>query len=145
MSDVAAARASLAAGLFRDTVYVLRTTVLDDGGGGTYPDPAGPIEYGPILGAFSRQSGRELVASSQVQQRGTYRLALPVATDVLATDQIIYQGMRYNVVFCPPLTALNLSRVVELEEAGRAFTQGELTDADGQTIFDADGQTVTDT
>lgn len=117
----AGARARLAARMFRDSVYILRTALLDDGAGSSYPDPAGPVALGPILGAFSRLTGRELVASSQVQQRGTYRLALPSATDIRATDQIAYQGLIYAVVFCPPLTALNLSRVVELEEAGGVF------------------------
>lgn len=116
MSDMSAARADFAAGMFRDSVTILRTALLDDGGGGTYPDPAGPTET-PTIGAFSRLTGRELVASSQTQQRGSYRLALPVATDIQETDQVTYQGRTYNVVFCPPLTALNLSRVVELEEA----------------------------
>jgi hypothetical protein len=103
--------------MFRDSVTILRTALVDDGAGGQYPDPAGPTETGPIIGAFSRLSGRELVASSQMQQRGSYRLALPVATEIRETDQVRYQGRVYSVVFAPPLTALNLSRVVELEEA----------------------------
>jgi hypothetical protein len=111
------ARASLQAGMFRDSVTILRYTLLDDGAGGQYPDPAGPTSIGPIVGAFSRLTGRELIVSSELQQRGTYRLALPVDTDIRETDQVNYQGRVYNVVFCPPLTALNLSRVVELEEA----------------------------
>jgi len=146
-SAIDRARVRLAADMFRDTIYVLRFAFLDDGAGGQYPDPAGPTAYGPFLGAFSRQSGTEQVIDSQWQQRGTYRLALPIGTDVRDTDQIAYQGLTYNVAFAPPLTGLNLSRVVELNEAGGtwiAVTIG-IVDADGLTITDADGQIVTET
>lgn len=110
------ARTVLQATLFRDSVTIVRQALLDDGRGGQYPDPSGPTEIGPILGAFSRLTGRELIAAEQLQQHGTYRLALPVATDIRATDQVRFGSVTYNVVWAPPLTGMNLSRVVGLDE-----------------------------
>jgi Phage head-tail joining protein len=116
-NPIADARIALQAGLMRDSGTIVRPVLLDDGAGGQYPDPSGPTEINVPACAFSRLTGRELEAAAQLQQRGSYRLALPIDTDIQAADQFRYSGVIYNVVWAPPLTALNLSRVVGLEEA----------------------------
>jgi len=110
-------RIALQATLMRDSCVIVRPRVLSDGAGSTYPDPAGPLSIGPIVCTFSKMRGREQEIADQVQSRGDYRLALPVATDIRLTDQVAVLSGVYNVVWAPPVAALSLSRVVGLEEA----------------------------
>jgi len=115
--DLSRPRAIVAAKLMNDSCTILRPIVIDDGAGGTRPDPDGPEEIGPIVCAFSKMRGREQVVADQLQSRGDYRLALPVATDIRLTDQVAVLSGVYNVVWAPPVAALSLVRAVGLEEA----------------------------
>jgi hypothetical protein len=93
---------------------------LDDGAGGTYPDPAGPQQIGPVLGLFWALRGEERIASSQLGQHGSYRWAVPHTTDIRITDQVVLLGTLYNVVWVPPVAYHDADLTVGLEEAGGA-------------------------
>jgi hypothetical protein len=112
--------------LMGDTCYLLRPRLIDNGRGGTKPDPAGPERIGPLICGFGAANGREQNVADQIAQRGSYRLKLPTElTDpdtgdpltVQETDQFEVSGRVYNVKWLPPVAALNLSRKVGLEEA----------------------------
>ena len=133
--DMSGPRASAAAYLLGDSCYLMRPRVLDNGRGGTKPDPAGPLRIGPLPCGFGAASGRETIVADQIAQRGSYRLKLPVelldpdtgeilldpATDaplVLAeTDQFEVFGRAYDVKWLPPVAHLSLFRKLGLEEA----------------------------
>lgn len=100
-----------------DSGTILRPRLLDDGAGGTYPDPAGPETIGPILGRFKTLSGGELLRAVQLGQAGKYRWFVPNGTTVYATDQVHILGGTYNVVWVPPVAALDTAQTVGLEEA----------------------------
>jgi orotate phosphoribosyltransferase-like protein len=124
--DMSGPRASAAAYLLGDPFTILRPRVIDDGAGGTYPNPAGPTRIGPFLGGFRAANGHEAVVADQLVQRGSYRLKTLTelrdpATNALiviaATDQIEVLGGVYKVVWTPPVAGLSLFRIVGLEEA----------------------------
>lgn len=112
--------------LMGDSCYLLRPRVLDNGKGGAKPDPAGPERIGPLICGFSAASGREQLIADQIQQRGSYRLRLPVelldpdSGDVITlaeTDQFEVFERVYDVKWLPPVAALSLFRKVGIEEA----------------------------
>jgi len=98
-----------------DTGTILRPVLADDGGGSTTPGT--PQAIGPILGAFWALSGEELVRAAQLGQRGKYRWAVPRAADIQIIDQVQILGGVYNVVWAPPIAALDVERIVGLEDA----------------------------
>jgi len=113
-------------GLRRVSFTIVRPRVIDDGAGGTKPDPAGPLYIGPLFGSFSAAGGREIQTPDQIKQRGSYRLRSAVelidpdaeeAVTIEETDQIELLDTLYKVIWAPPPTETNLSRVVGLEEA----------------------------
>jgi hypothetical protein len=124
--DMTSPRASAEAYLMGDTCYLLRPRVLDNGKGGTKPDPAGPQRIGPFICGFGSASGREQNVADQIAQRGSYRLRLPTllldpdSGDVITpaeTDQFEVFARIYDVKWLPPVAALSLFRRVGLEEA----------------------------
>lgn len=109
--------AALDESAMQDSGTIVRPLLLDDGAGGTAPDPAGPTRIGPILGRFEALTGRELVIAAQLGQLGNYRWSVPRATDIRVTDQVELLGSVWAVVWAPPVAALDPSRIVGLEEA----------------------------
>jgi hypothetical protein len=101
--------------MMRDSGTILRPTLTDDGAGGTTTGT--PTEIGPILGMFWALSGDELLRAAQLAQLGRYRWAVPRDTDIQETDQVAILGATYNVVWAPPVAALDVERIVGLEEA----------------------------
>src|SRR4051794_3863126 len=119
--DMTSPRESARAYLMGDSCYLVRPRVLDNGRGGTTPDPAGPLRIGPFSCGFSAATGREQNVADQTQQRGSYRLRLPIelldpeSGDVITpaeTDQFEVFGRAYQVVWLPPVAALSLFRRV---------------------------------
>lgn len=100
-----------------DSGTILRPILLDDGAGGQYPDPTSPQSIGPIYGQFRQLSGDEVIRAAQLGQLGRYRWAVPHDTDIRATDQVQILGGVYTVVWAPPAAALDVDRIVGLEEA----------------------------
>lgn len=121
----ARARTALRSTLMRESGSIWRPNLIDDGAGQTYPST--PTVIAVDACAFSRLTGRELETAAQLQQRGSYRLALPIDTTIAETDQFVYRDVVYNVVWAPPQTTLSLVRVVGLEEAGAVISGGTQT------------------
>lgn len=97
-----------------DSGVILRSTLADDGGGAATP---GTPTQTTVLGMFWALSGDEAVRAAQLGQLGRYRWAVPTGTDIRATDQVRLLGVVYNVVWAPPVAALDAERIVGLEEA----------------------------
>jgi hypothetical protein len=121
--DLTGARVSAEQYLLGDTCYFLRPRVVDDGAGGTKPDPAGPERIGPFNCAFAARSGREVVSADQLKVIGEYKLKLatklthPTTKASFTpqdTDQVEALGGVYSVVHAPPPAALSLFRTIGL-------------------------------
>lgn len=112
----------LSISFMQDSGTILRQNLLDDGGGGTYPDPSGPTRIGPIMGLFWTLSGDEAVMAAQLGQHGRERWAVPIGTDIRATDQVELLGWVYNVVWVPPVAYHDADRIIGLEEAYQLAT-----------------------
>jgi len=112
--SITAARAAIPATLMQDSGTIRRPNPSDDGAGSVTLGT--PTSIAVAACNAQRLSGREL-QESQVQQHGSYRLALPITTTIYATDQFVFGGVVYNVVWVPPVSALSLTRIVGLEEA----------------------------
>jgi hypothetical protein len=122
--DMTRSRAAYEANLLGDECYILRPQLIDDGAGGTYPDPDGPLRIGPIACGFTSVSGDEAQADI-VEVRGRYRLKLPTTVidpdteeevTPVETDEVEFQGKVYAVIWAPPVTALNLKRKLGLRD-----------------------------
>lgn len=124
--DMTSPRQAAETYLMGDTCELLRPRLIDNGRGGTKPDPSGPLRIGPFICGFSAANGTEQNVADQMAQRGSYRLKLqielrdPDSGDPITlaeTDQFEVFGRVYNVKWLPPVAALSLSRKVGLEEA----------------------------
>jgi hypothetical protein len=115
--DLTSARQTVQQNFFGDQVTILRPRLLDDGAGGSYPDPAGPERIGPILGKLTAIWGLETQTQVDIDVRSGYRLSLPIGTDIRLTDQVEIVGRVFNVVWTPPAGAMSLVLRVGLQEA----------------------------
>lgn len=116
--DLSPYRTTYADLLFGDSFQILRPRRIDDGAGGTMPDPDGPELLGPFLGKFGVNAVRNAeITGDREEHRGSYTLECPVSIEILTTDQVRYADRTYNVVWTPPLRTLTLARKVGLEEA----------------------------
>lgn len=97
----------------QDSCTIVRSTESDDGGGSTTPTGETLITTDCSFLAI-----RDLPADREtLEERGDYRLTVPLSTPILETDQVRYQGRLYRVVWAPPADALAVERLVGLVEA----------------------------
>lgn len=99
-----------------DAGTILRPVLADDGAGGQTPGT--PIQTS-ATGLFWALRGAEFVRASQLGQRGSYRWAVPIDTDIQVTDQVVLFGLLYNVVWVPPVDYHSADLTVGLEESGQ--------------------------
>ena len=123
-SGIAAGRRIAERFSLRDTCMLLRPRTIDDGAGGSEPDPDGPEAIGPLACSFLAVSGDEATADL-IAERGRYRVYLAVdlrhpetgdALELASSDQVTVLGTTYDVVWTPPPHALALLRTVGLKE-----------------------------
>jgi|GEM_PF-3035507 hypothetical protein len=113
MIDLDAARQAFVDALMPDTVTITTTTEASDGGGAPIPGTPTVIT---TRGRVWTRSGTLAQGGDQVQQRGTYGLALPVDIAVSRAATIGVGGRTLRIVYQPPVTGLTLEQELGLEE-----------------------------
>jgi hypothetical protein len=99
-----------------DTCAVVTQAMLSDGGGGTYPDPAGPTltvltcRFTPV-GSITNQAVQEMV-----MEHGSYLIEVPFTFAITVSTIIRYQGRDYDVTWSPPVDAWAFTRMAVLKE-----------------------------
>lgn len=101
-----------AAALRQDSFTIRRATSSTVSGVTT---PGTPTTLGPYAGEFWAVRGAEL-AQSIAEARGYYRLAVDLDLTLRETDQIIIGSVTYAVVWLPPPSGLDITRIVGLAE-----------------------------
>lgn len=111
--NVIRARGRLQSRLMPDTCTISVPTATSDGGGASIPGTptttTSPCRIWP-------RAGRLEQTGEQVQQRGSYGLALPVDVVVPETASILVNGRTYRIVYQPPVGGLSLEQELGLEE-----------------------------
>ena len=113
MIDLTDARAMFVDALMPDTCTISTPTASSDGGGAA--TPGAPTTTTSACRLFTR-AGRLEQAGDQLQQRGTYGLALPVDVAVAATASIIVGARTFRIVYQPPVVGLSFEQELGLEE-----------------------------
>lgn len=98
--------------LFRDGFTVQRATSSTVSGITT---PGTPETLGPYQGEFWAVRGAEL-APAIAEARGYYRLQCARDLSLRETDRIIVGGVTYAIVWLPPPSGLDITRIVGLAE-----------------------------
>ena len=107
-----------------DTATLVRPGApISNGRGATIP---GPATSRPLAVRFAHGSGDGVGQQGQAEddreeliQRGaTARMRVAVAEDVRETDELVFGGHRYNVIYAPDPTAYSSSRLVGLKLLG---------------------------
>lgn len=111
--DLTSARAAVVSELMPDTYSITRTTSISDGGGG-FTEGTTTTLTGPC--GFAVNNGQLEQSGDQVQQRGSYRIRVPIDADIRPTDPIQIFGRTFRIVWTPPVSALSLFRRIGLEE-----------------------------
>ena len=101
-----------AAALRQDSFTIRRATSSTVSGVTT---PGTPQTLGPYFGEFWALRGSEL-APSIAEARGSYRLAVDLDLVLEEADQIVVGGVVYSIVWLPPPSGLDITRIVGLAE-----------------------------
>ena len=112
MIDLSDSRQLFVDALMPDTCTISTPTGTSDGGGGTIPGT--PTSTASRCRLFTR-AGR-LEQEDQVQQRGTYGLALPVDVTIAPDAAITVAGRTFRIVYQPPVVGLSFEQELGLEE-----------------------------
>lgn len=113
MIDLTDARGLFVDLLMPDTCTISTPTTTSDGGGASAP---GTPTTTTSDGRLWTRAGRLEQTGEQVQQRGTYGLALPVAVAVSPLARIIVGGRTFRIVYQPPVVGLSFEQELGLEE-----------------------------
>lgn len=113
MIDLSDSRQLFVDALMPDTCTISTPTGTSDGGGATVPGT--PTTATSRCRLFTR-AGRLDQGGDQVQQRGTYGLALPVDVTVAPDAAITVGGRTFRVVYQPPVVGLSFEQELGLEE-----------------------------
>jgi len=113
MIDLTDSRALFVAALMPDTATIRTPTATSDGGGGSVP---GEPTITTSVCRFWTRAGRLEQDGAQVQQRGTYGLALPVDVTVAPSASIGVAGRTFRIVYQPPVVGLSFEQELGLEE-----------------------------
>ena len=113
--DLTSARQAVVDNLMPDTYTITRVAEVPDGGGGFTAGTAATLSG--VCG-FTTNSGREEQNGDQLQQRGTYRMRVPVDADIQPTDLPVLFGRVFRIVWTPPVHSLALFKRIGLEEVG---------------------------
>lgn len=100
--------------LMPDTCTIRVPTRVPDGGG-SWTDGA-PTDTTSRCRFFLRRPGKLEQGGDQVQQRGDYGLALPIATAVPIAAEILVGTRTYRIVWQPPIAGLSFEQQLGLEE-----------------------------
>jgi hypothetical protein len=100
-----------------DSGIIVRPRLLDDGAGGTYPDPVGPETITSPCSITAVGSLAPGPLREQIQEHGRYLLTVPRDKDLRVTDQFQALGTLYTVTWAPPPDALAVERIAALTEA----------------------------
>lgn len=112
MIDLTVFRAAFVEQLMPDACTISTPTSTSDGGGAS--TPGAPTVATSCCRLWTR-AGR-LEQADQVQQRGSYGLALPVDVAVAPTASISVGGRAFKIVYQPPVVGLSFEQELGLEE-----------------------------
>jgi hypothetical protein len=115
-ADTLAELGAIATSAMPNSGVIVRPRLLDDGAGGTYPDPAGPERIDTAC-SFTAVAALPGPLRDQLQEYGRYLITVPLATAVLATDQVEVLGGTYAVTWAPPPDGFAVERMAVLVEA----------------------------
>jgi len=96
---------------------IVRPRLLDDGAGGTEPDPAGPERIATVCGITALAALPPGAMRDQIAEHGKFLLEVPLAADLQETDLFEALGQTYQVTWAPPPDALAVERIAALTEA----------------------------
>ena len=103
--DLRSARQAVVDNLMPDTYTITRSTPVADGGGG-FTDGA-PTTISGVCG-FTTNNGQLEQGGDHIQQRGTYRMRVPVDAAIHPTDLPVLFGRTFRIVWTPPVHSLAL-------------------------------------
>jgi hypothetical protein len=101
----------------QNTGTIVRPRVIDNGAGGTRPDPAGPLRTATPCSITPVAALPPGAVRDQVAEHGKWLLSVPLAADLKTTDQFEVLGQRYQITWAPTPDALSVDRMAALTEA----------------------------
>lgn len=102
------------AGELDQLITIIRPVKSDDGMGGKYVDE--PQIIAANLWAKRRAlSGKEFAKYEQVNATAMCAFVIRYRDDLLPSDQIISEGVAYNIRYIPPVSSRSLYLVIDAE------------------------------